>query len=748
MNLKTLPGKPFPLGATWDGTGVNFSLYSENATGVELCLYDNDNNETARIQIAEQSDLTWHMYIEGLKPGQMYGYRVSGPFEPENGHRFNPNKLVLDPYAKAVSGTINWDDSLFGYNVGDEQADLTFSESDSADFIPKAVVVDPNFNWEDDKKPDTSYHNTVIYEAHVKGFTKLHPEIPENIRGSYAGIGHPVTIAYLKKLGITAIELMPVHHFVSDRHLQEQGLNNYWGYNSLGFFAPDVRYSSSGTLGQQVVEFKEMVKSLHKAGIEVILDVVYNHTAEGNEMGPTLSFKGIDNSSYYRLTDDNKRYYMDYTGTGNTLNAHLPSVLRLMMDSLRYWILDMHVDGFRFDLASTLARELHEVNRLSAFFDIIHQDPVISQVKLIAEPWDVGEGGYQVGKFPPGWAEWNGKFRDCIRDYWSGSENTLPEFADRITGSADLYKDYRKPTASINFITAHDGFTLHDLVSYNEKHNDANGENNQDGESNNRSWNCGVEGPTDDPEINALRLKQKKNFLTTLFLSQGVPMLVAGDELGRTQQGNNNTYCQDNELSWINWETADKELLDFTSQLIELRTEHAVFSRKNWFKGEPVKGDGIEDIAWFLPNGAAMEEHNWNEGAAKSVATFLNGKGLHAVDSAGDIITDDNFYMIFNAHHEEIEYQLPNDQYGKEWVIVIDTGEISAEHQPVASPHTRVPAGEATVTAGSNQSEGLNWDELISTEEDLPSAGKPIYPPCSKVTVAGRSVVLFQSFKA
>jgi isoamylase len=749
MTLKTLPGKPFPLGATWDGAGTNFTLYTENATAVELCLFDHENagQESAKFNITEQTDFTWHIYLEGVQPGQLYGFRVHGPFEPENGHRFNSNKLVLDPYAKAVSGIIKWDDSLFGYNVGSDEKDLSFSETDSAAFIPKGVVIDPAFNWEDDQRPDISYHNSVIYEAHVKGFTKLHPEIPENIRGTYAGIGHPITIDYLKKLGITAIELMPVHHFVSDRHLQEKGLSNYWGYNTLGFFAPDVRYSSSGTLGQQVVEFKEMVKSLHKAGIEVILDVVYNHTAEGNEMGPTLSFKGIDNSAYYRLTDKDKRYYMDYTGTGNTLNANLPTVLRLMMDSLRYWILEMHVDGFRFDLASTLARELHEVNRLSAFFDIIHQDPVISQVKLIAEPWDVGEGGYQVGKFPPGWAEWNGKYRDCIRDYWSGSENALPEFADRLTGSADLYKNYRRPTASVNFITAHDGFTLHDLVSYNQKHNEANGENNADGESNNKSWNCGVEGPTDDPEINLLRLKQKKNFLTTLFLSQGVPMLVAGDELGRTQNGNNNTYCQDNEISWINWETADKNLLEFTSKLIELRKNHAVFSRKNWFKGEPVKDDGIEDIAWFRPDGTAMEKSDWDKGGAKSVATYLNGKGLHAVDKEGNTILDESFYMIFNAHKEAVEYQLPNDQYGSDWVRIIDTAEITTRQgQPVYSPPTNVSANASELQLPDGGS-GLDWEDIMGVEDSIPGTGLPIYSPCSKIMVTGRSVVLFQSLK-
>jgi isoamylase len=674
MKITTYPGKSFPLGATWDGKGVNFTLYSENATGVELCLFNapNDEIESERIKITEYSELVWHVYIPGLKPGQLYGYRVSGPYEPENGHRFNPNKLLLDPYAKAISGTINWDDSLFGYEIGSPDEDLSFSETDNAAFVPKSVVIDHNFDWEGDKPPDIEYFNSVIYEAHVKGFTKMNPQIPESIRGTYAAIGHPVTIKYLKDLGITAIELMPVHHFLNDRHLVENGLTNYWGYNTMGFFAPDCRYSSCGVEGEQVTEFKTMVKELHKAGIEVILDVVYNHTGEGSHMGPTLSFRGIDNSSYYRLTED-KRFYMDYTGTGNTLNANLPNVLRLMMDSLRYWILEMHVDGFRFDLAATLARELHEVNRLSAFFDIIHQDPCISQVKLIAEPWDVGEGGYQVGKFPPGWGEWNGKYRDSIRDFWSGTESSLAEFGDRITGSSDLYKLYRRPTASINFVTAHDGFTLNDLVSYNEKHNEANGEDNNDGESHNRSWNCGVEGPTDDENINELREKQKRNFLTTLFLSQGVPMLVAGDEMSRTQKGNNNSYCQDNEISWINWETMDKDLMQFTRKLIKLRKEHAAFSRKNWFNGEVETKSGVADIAWFLPDGSEMSEDNWNHDFAKSVAIFLNGLGLHSVNAEGNKVIDDSFYVIFNAHDEPLSYKLPANEYAKDWELLIDT---------------------------------------------------------------------------
>jgi isoamylase len=574
MTKNIYPGKPYPLGATWDGHGVNFALFSDNATGVELCLFDASEDvkePEKRVNITERTHQIWHCYLPDIRPGQLYGYRVHGPFEPEQGHRFNASKVLIDPYAKAISGTIKWHDSLFGYELGHHAEDLSFSTSDSSPYVPKAVVVDSSFDWEDDQPPRTPYHQSVIYETHVKGFTQLHPDIPEAIRGSYAAIGHPASIKYLTELGITAIELMPVHHFVNDRHLTEKGLSNYWGYNTIGFFAPDVRYAGNVDSGQQVQEFKQMVKELHKAGIEVILDVVYNHTGEGNHMGPTLSLKGIDNSSYYRLVDDDKRYYNDYTGTGNTLNAMLPNVLRYIMDSLRYWITEMHVDGFRFDLAATLARELHEVNRLSGFFDIIYQDPIISQVKLIAEPWDVGEDGYQVGNFPPGWAEWNGKFRDCIREYWIGADSMLGEFGQRFTGSPDLYQeDYRKPTASINFITAHDGFTLNDLVSYNEKHNEANGEDNNDGESHNRSWNCGVEGPTNDPEIIKLRDRQKRNLLTTLFLSQGVPMLVAGDEFGRTQLGNNNAYCQDNEISWLNWAEADNNLLAFTQRLISL----------------------------------------------------------------------------------------------------------------------------------------------------------------------------------
>lgn len=681
MNTRIYPGSPYPLGATWDGNGVNFALFAENATKVELCLFDKNDTgkEIQRIRLQERTHQVWHGYLPDCKPGDLYGYRVHGPYDPANGHRFNANKVLIDPYAKAISGTIQWSEALYGYKFGDPAQDMSFSELDSAPNIPKSVVVDDTFDWEGVKQPKIPYHRSIIYETHVKGFTKQHPDIPEAIRGTYKALCHPATIKYLKDLGVTAVELMPVHHFVSDHHLQEKGLTNYWGYNSIGFFAPDFRYATKGEHGEQVREFKSMVKELHKNGIEVILDVVYNHTGEGNQMGPTLCFKGIDNAAYYRLTED-KRYYMDYTGTGNTLNANLPNVLRLMMDSLRYWIQNMQVDGFRFDLAATLARELHEVDRLSSFFDIIHQDPIISQVKLIAEPWDIGEGGYQVGNFPPGWSEWNGKYRDCVRDYWRGADSMLGEFAARFTGSPDLYQgDYRRPTASVNFITAHDGFTLHDLVSYNEKHNEANGEDNKDGESHNRSWNCGAEGPTDDKAIIELRNKQKRNFLATLFLSQGVPMLVAGDEISRTQKGNNNAYCQDNEVSWLDWSKVDHELLQFTKQLIEFRKSHPAFCRRRWFQGQPIKGVGIEDIAWFLHDGTEMSDEHWNNGFAKSLGVFLNGKGMHAVGPKGEPITDDSFYLIFNAHHEPLDYKLPPAKYAKQWTKVIDTSESKIE---------------------------------------------------------------------
>lgn len=672
MNKIVYNGGPYPLGATWDGNGVNFALYSENATGVELCLFDTEGKET-RIKVRERTHQVWHVFVPELKPGQLYGYRVHGPYEPHNGHRFNSNKVLLDPYAKAISGIIEVKEELFSYQIGHEDEDLSFSEIDSAPFVPKSVVIDAGFDWKNDVAPKIPYHKSVIYELHVKGFTQLHPEIPEEIRGTYAAIGHPATIKYLKELGITAVELLPIHHFINDNTLTEKGLNNYWGYNTIGFFAPDWRYSHKDALGGQVKEFKEMVRSLHEAGIEVILDVVYNHTAEGNHLGPTLSFKGIDNASYYRLTED-KRYYMDYTGTGNTFNTSFSSVLRLIMDSLRYWITEMHVDGFRFDLAATLARELHEVNMLGTFFNIIYQDPVISQVKLIAEPWDIGEGGYQVGNFPPGWAEWNGKYRDSIRDYWRGADSMLAEFTQRITGSPDLYNDnFRKPTASINFITAHDGFTLNDLVSYNEKHNEANQEDNNDGDSHNRSWNCGEEGPTDNEEVNALRLKQKKNFLSTLFLSQGVPMLVAGDEFGRTQHGNNNAYCQDNEISWLNWDSIDKDLLRFSKKVIHLRHKHPVFRRYNWLVGQAAKGLDLEDVVWFLPEGDQMTGENFDCDYAKSLALYLNGRGIRNAGEKGAQVIDDDFYLVFNAHYEGLQYKLPSEEYGKKWIKILDT---------------------------------------------------------------------------
>lgn len=679
METKIYTGNPYPLGATYDGEGVNFALCSEHAESVELYLYDSsDEREIAKFKITEKTHQVWHIYISGIKPGQLYGYRVHGPYDPSNGHRFNPHKLLIDPYAKAISGTVKWNDALFAYTIGDD--DLSMDSTDSAPFIPKAVVTNDKFDWGSDKPPHIPMHKSVIYETHVKGFTAMHPNIPEEIRGTYAAMGHPVAINYLKELGVTAVELLPIHHFLTDRHLKDKGLSNYWGYNSIGFFAPDVRYSASGYHGEQVSEFKEMVKALHEAGIEVILDVVYNHTGEGNEMGPTLSFRGIDNASYYRLADD-PRYYTDFTGTGNTLNTRQPNVLRMIMDSLRYWVQEMHVDGFRFDLASALARELHEVDKLSSFFDVIHQDPIISQVKLIAEPWDIGEGGYQVGEFPPGWAEWNGKYRDCIRDYWIGADSMIAEFANRLTGSSDLYRgDNRTPSASVNFITAHDGFTLQDLVSYNEKHNEANGEDNQDGESHNRSWNCGFEGPTDDPAINSLREKQKRNMLTTLFLSQGVPMLVAGDEFGRTQQGNNNAYCQDNEISWLDWTKMDENQLEFTRKLIRLRREHPVFCRRKWFQGLPIRGTAVEDIVWFLPDASEMDDHHWQEDHARSLAVYLNGQGIRSVDNDGKKIVDASFYLLFNAYWEDVSYELPNENYGAGWIKILDTNNDTIEN--------------------------------------------------------------------
>ena len=666
------PGTPYPLGATYDGTGTNFALFSEVATKVELCLFDDAGAET-RIPLPERDAFVWHGYINGIGPGQRYGYRVHGPYEPEHGHRCNPSKLLLDPYAKAVDGDIDWAQACFSYAWGDESS---FNEEDSAPHMSKSVVISPFFNWDNDRHPRTPYNETVVYEAHVKGLTMTHPGIPEDVRGSYAAVAHPVMLEHYRKHGITAVELMPVHQFVHDSHLADRGLRNYWGYNTIGFLAPHNDYSSSGQRGQQVQEFKAMVKALHAEGLEVILDVVYNHTAEGNQRGPTMSFRGIDNANYYRLVDDDQAHYYDTTGTGNTLLMRSPHVLQLIMDSLRYWVTEMHVDGFRFDLASSLARQFHEVDRLSAFFDLVQQDPVVSQVKLIAEPWDIGEGGYNVGGFPPLWTEWNGKYRDTVRDYWRGDEATLAEFASRLTGSADLYEqDGRRPYASINFVTAHDGFTMHDLVSYNDKHNEANGEGGNDGESHNSSWNCGVEGETDDLEIIALREQQKRNFLTTLFLSQGVPMLLHGDELGRTQQGNNNVYGQDNELSWIDWERArDFEVLsDFTARLAQLRKDHPVFRRRRHFRGRVVKGSTIEDIGWFTPAGEWMTEEDWESGFARSVSVFLNGDAIREPDARGEAVTDDSFFLLFNGHYEPISFTLPDLGAGERWEVAVDT---------------------------------------------------------------------------
>jgi len=675
--LEIWRGKAYPLGATYDGSGTNFALFSEVAERVELCLFDDDGDgglRETRITLPEVDGFVWHGFIPNIEPGQRYGYRVHGPYDPAAGHRCNPNKLVLDPYAKAIDGQFDWGQPLFSYNFG---APDSRNDDDSAPNMPKSVVINPYFDWGVDRPPSHDYADTVIYEAHVKGLTQTHPDIPDNIRGTYAAVAHPAIVEHLQNLGINAIELMPVHHFANDSTLIDKGLSNYWGYNTIGFLAPDSKYSSSPNPGGQVQEFKAMVRTLHEAGIEVILDVVYNHTAEGNHMGPTLSFRGIDNAAYYRLVDDDKRYYMDYTGTGNSLNVGHPHALQLIMDSLRYWVIEMHVDGFRFDLASTLAREFYDVDRLATFFELVQQDPVVSQVKLIAEPWDVGPGGYQVGNFPPLWTEWNGKYRDTVRDYWRGEPATLDEFASRITGSADLYEQTgRRPFASINFVIAHDGFTLRDLVSYNEKHNEANGEDNNDGESHNRSWNCGAEGPTDDPEVNALRSRQQRNFITTLLLSQGVPMLAHGDELGRTQQGNNNVYCQDSELSWIDWESADTELLEFTQKVSALRSAHPVFRRRRFFNGRPVRRPGeprLPDIGWYAPDGSEMTDEDWDAGYAKSMAVYLNGQGIPDRDERGQRIVDDSFYMCFNAHYEPIEFVLPPSDFAEQWVEVINT---------------------------------------------------------------------------
>jgi len=671
------PGSPDPRGATWDGEGVNFALFSENAERVELCIFDDaGRRQLQRIALSERTDQVWHCYLPEARPGMLYGYRVYGRYRPDEGSRFNAHKLLLDPYAMQIVGALRWSDALFGYTPGHRREDLSYDRRDSAGGMPKCKVIDPAFTWGGDRGPSVPWHEMVIYELHVRGYTLQHPDVPPQLRGTYAGLATAPVIDYLKRLGVTTIELMPVHAFVDDRRLVERGLRNYWGYNTIGFFAPDARYSASG----KVNEFKTMVKTLHSAGFEVILDVVYNHTAEGNHLGPTLCFRGIDNVSYYRLQHDDRRFYTDYTGTGNTLDMQHPRVLQLLMDSLRYWVTEMHVDGFRFDLASSLARELHEVNRLGAFFDILRQDPVLSRVKLIAEPWDLGEGGYQVGNFPPGWAEWNDKYRDTMRAYWKGDGGLIGEFSRRLTGSSDLYGRHgRLPHASINFITAHDGFTLHDLVSYNEKHNEANLEDNRDGNNNNLSWNCSVEGPTDDPAVNALRARQKRNMLATLLLSQGVPMLVAGDEIGRTQQGNNNAYCQDSALSWLDWELDSErlKLRDFVRRMVHLRRTHPVFRRRHFFQGRPLHGKEAKDIVWLKPDGSEMTTEEWSQDFARCLGVYLAGSALTEVDARGQRVVDDDFVVLFNAHHDSVPFRLPAKTLAPHgdghWQAIVDT---------------------------------------------------------------------------
>jgi len=681
------PGRPFPLGATWDGGGTNFSLFSENAERVELCLFDDTGHET-RLGLQERTAYHWHCYLPRVGPGQRYGYRVHGPYAPEQGLRFNPVKLVLDPYAKAIDGAVDWHRAnVLPYVPGGEHPDLEPDDEDDAEAMPKCVVIDPSFDWEGDERLDLPWHETVIYETHVKGFTMRHPEVREDLRGTYAGLASEPAIEHLRSLGVTALELLPVHHIVDESFLWERGLRNYWGYSSIGYLAPHGPYAATGSRGEQVREFKGMVKALHRAGIEVILDVVYNHTAEGNHLGPMLAFRGIDNPSYYRLLQDDPRLYMDFTGTGNSLNPVHPSVLRLIMDSLRYFVIDCHVDGFRFDLASALAREFYDVDRLSAFFDVIHQDPVLSQVKLIAEPWDVGPGGYQVGNFPVLWAEWNGVYRDSVRDFWRGHEN-VAELSRRLTGSADLYQsDGRRPFASINFVTAHDGLTLADLVSYNDKHNEANLERNQDGTDDNRSWNCGAEGPTDDPAVNALRDRQQRNFLVTLLLSQGVPMLLGGDEFGRTQHGNNNAWCQDNELSWYDWSLDErgKRLLDFTRRVIDLRRQHPVFHRRAFFTGADPHGSGLPDIWWFRADGRKMTQHDWARQDNGAIGMFLNGRELPTLTPHGEPVEDDSFLCLFNAHHEDIAFRLPVRRFGGRWQVVLETGTTGLEGRVLAA---------------------------------------------------------------
>jgi isoamylase len=689
--IENWPGHPYPLGAAYDGGGTNFSLFSEMAEGVELCLFDEDGTEE-RLPLEEIDAFVWHAYLPSVSPGQRYGYRVHGPWAPERGQRCNPAKLLIDPYAKAIEGGVHWDQACFPYTFGDENSR---NDDDSAPFVPRSVVHNPYFDWGNDRPPDIQLNESVIYEVHVKGFTVRHPDIPEAQRGTYSGLAHPAAIEYLTGLGVTAVELLPVHQFVHDDHLVERGLRNYWGYNSIGFLAPHNEYASGGQRGEQVAEFKAMVRALHEAGIEVILDVVYNHTAEGNHLGPVLSMKGIDNAAYYRLVNDDLRFYYDTTGTGNSLNVRHPHTLQLIMDSLRYWVTEMRVDGFRFDLAASLARQFLEVDRLSAFFDLIQQDPVVSQVKLIAEPWDIGEGGYQVGNFPALWSEWNGRYRDTMRDFWRGESATLGEFAFRLTGSSDLYQaDTRHPGASVNFVTAHDGFTLRDLVSYNEKHNEANGEGGADGEPYNRSWNCGVEGDTHDEAVLALRRRQQRNLLTTLLLSQGVIMLLGGDESGRTQRGNNNAYCQDNEISWYDWDHIDEDLLDFTRRLIALRREHPVLRRRRWFQGRSIRGS--VDLGWFKPDGAEMGDDDWDAGSPRAVGIFLNGEAITDRDRRGQRVTDDSFLVLFNANGDPIDWTLPK-QWGQWWEVVTETAGPSRDGETLESSATIPVAGRCVV---------------------------------------------------
>jgi len=679
--MRVWPGHPYPRGATWDGAGVNFAIFSEHATKVELCLFDSPEakQESARIPLPEQTDMIWHGSFPDLRPGQLYGYRIHGPFDPEQGLRFNANKVLFDPYGKAVGRQLRWSDELFGYTIGDPEGDLSFDERDSAPFAPLAVVIDPAFTWGSDHQPQTPWHKTLIYELHVKGFSKLNPLVPEHLRGKYAALATAPVVDYLTDLGVTAVELLPIHYHVTDRVLADRGLANYWGYNTLGFFAPDPRYSSERHPEDVVREFKSMVRTLHTAGIEVILDVVYNHTAEGNHNGPTLSLRGVDNLAYYRTVEDNARYYMDYTGCGNTLNGAHPRVLQMLMDSLRYWVIEMHVDGFRFDLASALAADFYAVGKLESFFDVITQDPILSQVKMIAEPWHVGPGGYQVGNFPPGWTEWNGKYRDCVRKFWKGDGNTVNEMATRLSGSSDLYAhNGRKPYASINFVTCHDGFSMRDLVSYNEKHNEANGEENRDGANDNESWNCGHEGPTDDAAINALRAQQQRNFLATLLLSQGVPMLLAGDEFGHTQKGTNNAYCQDNDISWLNWKWTkeQKELYAFVRRVIKLWSSQPVLQRRHFFHGRPLHGAGVKDVTWFDAAGTEMTDEAWSTGWVRGFGVRWAGDMIPGTDERGLHIIGDTLLLLFNAHHEAIPFQLPEHKEGQVWILVFDTADV------------------------------------------------------------------------